>query len=104
MTFIKYWTKILSYELSKKISKCPKWGFTCIKTEISAKLWCCSDYFEQITRVFNHFLFLSSIMEFLPKFKSLYELGYSLRMGQSIVHYSDYLILNIVMYFQKISY
>ena len=54
MTFIKYWTKILSYELSKKISKCPKWGFTCIKTEISAKLWCCSDYFDQITRVFNH--------------------------------------------------
>ena len=36
--------------------------------------------------------------------QTTYELDYSLRMGQLIVYYSDYLILNIVMYFQKISY
>lgn len=93
---------IVSHKLCKKFSKWPKWQFTCMTTKICAKLLCCNHYFGQITKIFNHFVFQSFIIEALLKIPTTYNQEKSLRMDYMMVYYNDYLILNIVMYFRKI--
>lgn len=84
------------HKIGENFSKRPKWGFTFLNTEIShSKLFCCSCCFGQITKIFNPFVFLSSIIEALLKTQTACKLEQSHRMDQIPVYYIRYLILDI---------